>query len=96
MPEEDAKSHMSELTEDRTQKHFYAQFGQQEQSPMMTFSRRKQANNSTPRRLPSYIGVDGRRDVESILQLLLLGQVLEHDWKVVTMTTMWKNNDNGH
>ena len=59
--EEDAKSHMSELTEDRTQKHFYAQFGQPEQqSPSMAgISRRKQASAATPKRLPSYIGVGG-------------------------------------
>lgn len=58
--EEDAKSHMSELTEDRTQKHFYAQFGPPEQqSPSMVgISRRKQAS-ATPKRLPSYIGVGG-------------------------------------
>jgi len=50
--EEEEKSHMSELTEDRTQKHFYAQFGGD--SPMVS-ARRK----ATPKRLPSYIGVQG-------------------------------------
>lgn len=47
---------MSELTEDRTQKQFYAQFGGGE-SPGMGVGRQRKVY--TPKRLPSYIGVQG-------------------------------------